>query len=114
MIFCKDNDVMEQIDLYSSCLIKGILFSYMKYTFLKKEEIKLKINNCLKMIFVRHNIKIKCRLINIPYLHDIHINNIQEIENKHIGKFISTEGIITRVGEKKILEESKKIQVYEM
>ncbi|KYO02855.1 putative DNA helicase MCM9 [Plasmodium gaboni] len=106
--FCKDNNVMEQIDLYSSCLIKGILYSYMKYSFLKKEEIKLKINNCLKMIFVRHNIKIKCRLINIPYLHDIHINNIQEIENKHIGKFISTEGIITRVGEKKILEESKK------
>ncbi|KJP89096.1 hypothetical protein AK88_01182 [Plasmodium fragile] len=106
--FSKDKMVMEEIDMYSSCLIKGILYSYKDYSFLKDENTKAKINNCLKMIFDKQNIKIICRVENVPYLHDIHISYLQEIRNKHIGKFISTEGIITRVGEKKILEECKK------
>ncbi|GAB65288.1 DNA replication licensing factor [Plasmodium cynomolgi strain B] len=106
--FSKDKKVMEEIDVYSACLIKGILYSYKDYDFLKDENTKTKINNCLKMIFEKQNIKIMCRVANVPYLHDTHINYLQEIRSKHIGKFVSTEGIITRVGEKKILEECKK------
>ncbi|ANQ06691.1 DNA replication licensing factor [Plasmodium coatneyi] len=106
--FSKDKMVMEEIDVYSACLIKGLLYLYKDYAFLKDENIKTKINNCLKMIFDKQNIKIMCRVENVPYLHDIHISYLQEIRNKHIGKFITTEGIITRVGEKKILEECKK------
>ncbi|CRG93194.1 DNA helicase MCM9, putative [Plasmodium gallinaceum] len=106
--FNKDKKVLEEIDMYSACLIKGLLYSYKHSSFLKDLNIKLKVNNCLKIIFDKHNIKIKCRVINIPYIHDIYVNYLQEIENKHIGKFISIEGIITRVGEKKILEECKK------
>ncbi|CRG98958.1 DNA helicase MCM9, putative [Plasmodium relictum] len=106
--FNKDKKIMEEIDIYSAFLMKGLLYSYKNSSFLKDLNIKLKISNCLKMIFDKHNIKIKCRVINIPYIHDIHINYLQEIENKHIGKFITVEGIITRVGEKKILEECKK------
>ncbi|EUD66936.1 hypothetical protein C922_02520 [Plasmodium inui San Antonio 1] len=106
--FGKDRKVMEEIDVYSSCLIKGILYSYKDYPFLKDASTKAKINNCLKMIFGKQNIKIMCRVTNVPYLHDVHINYLQEIRSKHIGKFVSTEGIITRVGEKRILEECKK------
>ncbi|VTZ68144.1 DNA helicase MCM9, putative [Plasmodium chabaudi chabaudi] len=107
--FNKDKQLMEEIDLYSACLMKGILYSYKSYEFLRDSNIKSKINNCLKIIFDKHNIKLKCRIVNVPFLHNMHINNLQEIEsNKYIGKFISTEGIITRVGEKKILEEYKK------
>ncbi|ETB56619.1 hypothetical protein YYC_05454 [Plasmodium yoelii 17X] len=107
--FNKDKQLMEEIDLYSACLMKGILHSYKSFEFLRDSNIKSKINNCLKIIFDKHNIKLKCRIVNVPFLHNMHINNLQEIEsNKYIGKFISTEGIITRVGEKKILEEYKK------
>ncbi|CAA9986974.1 DNA helicase MCM9, putative [Plasmodium knowlesi strain H] len=106
--FSKDKMLMEEIDAYSACLIKGLFYLYKDYAFLKDENTKAKINNCLKMIFDKQNIKIMCRVENVPYLHDIHINYLQEIRNKHIGKFVSTEGIITRVGEKKILEECKK------
>ncbi|VUZ94149.1 DNA helicase MCM9, putative [Plasmodium vivax] len=106
--FSKDKKVMEEIDVYSACLIKGIIYSYKNYAFLKDANTKAKINNCLKMIFDKQNIKIMCRVANVPYLHDVHINYLQEIRSKHIGKFVSTEGIITRVGEKKILEECKK------
>ncbi|GAW79787.1 DNA helicase MCM9 [Plasmodium gonderi] len=106
--FNKERKIMEEIDLYSACLIKGILYSYRRCAFLKDVNTKIKINNCFKMIFEKQNIKIMCRVVNVPYLQDMHINCLQEIRSKHIGKFVSTEGIITRVGEKKILEECKK------
>lgn len=108
--FKKNKKFLEEFDVNCLWMIQSILYLNRHYSFMHDELEKYKINSFLCRFYNEYKIQFRCRIIHVPYLHDMYLNNLGDIENKHIGKFITVDAIITRVGEKKILEKSKKFK----